>query len=247
MPKLEYRRPMVGSIHTDDWQFIQKGVDIAQQATRELKAAGVRIEIPTEFRWWEYGSAIQLVDYLLEVREKVDVVDIGSGWGVVGPALILEYGKKVEVSEYEPDQMYWADRANCNAYLQRTKGQEIYYHHFDLSNMPAQDYDAVFCISVMEHVPFPQPERGCWYELAKRVRPGGVLFMDCDLVPERKPFGSYRFDELRAHNYIMDEVKERVEWLKGFGLKPIGVPDFQYNGSVVHDFTFFRIAMRRPV
>lgn len=245
-------RPMVGTIHEDDWAGIDQGVKIAQMATRELHAAGVRIVIPHEMRWWEYGSAIQLVlRWMAREKESVakirpmDILDIGSGWGVVGPALLLQFDRLIHMTEYEPDQMYWADRAMCNQYLERTGRAPINYHHFDLMAMPEQDYDAVFCISVLEHVPSPHPERECWAELAKRVRPGGVLFVDVDTVPVQKPKGGYVFDELRAHNFDIGELKDRVRILEDCGLVPIGQPDWNYNGSVVHDFTFFRIAMER--
>lgn len=238
-------RPMVGSIHDNDWKDIIDGVRFVQEATRELKANGVRIEIPTPMRWWEYGSAIQLV---LNMRRKrgmdwIDVVDIGTGWGAVGPALLMSL-PMVRVSEYEPDQMYWQDRAICNQYLMRQYQKCLNYYHFDLMDMPPQDYDAVFCISVMEHVP-PSVEKKCWLELAKRVRPGGVLFVDVDLVPVAgRP---YVCDEMRTHNFVIEEMQERVKMLEDVGLKTIGEPDWDYNGSYVHDsFTFFRVAMERP-
>lgn len=240
-------RPMVGSIHKEDWADIKEGVDIAQKATEKLKAAGVRIEIPTPMRWWEYGSVIQMVILWVGTRgawQGMDVLDVGSGWGVVGPALCLEMDE-IRVTEYEPDQMYWADRENCNRVLTAMGRQQIVYSHYDIMSMPSATFDMVSCVSVMEHIP-PAVEKQCWVELVKRVRPGGLLFVDVDCVPD--PTKSYVCDEMRAHNFTIPEMQERVAMLETLGMKTIGIPDWNYNGNAVHDsFTFFRVAMVKTI
>lgn len=235
------KRPLVGTIHGEDWKDIETGVQIAQRATERLQERGVRIEIPTFMRWWEYGTAIQMV--LDRQTKPVDILDVGSGWGVVGPALSL-CSEPFNITEYEPDQMYWADRENCNRVLVSLNRKPINYQHYSLMQMPEQQFDAVFCISVMEHVS-PEQETQCWVELARRVRPGGILFMDVDCVPD--PTKSYVCDEMRAHNFTIPEMQGRVALLKKQGLQTIGEPDWNYNGNLVHDsFTFFRIGMERP-
>lgn len=241
-------RPMTGSLHEADWADIDYGVKVAQHATKRLKDGGVRIEIPTPARWWEYGSVIQLVKDWKDTRptwQGMDVLDVGSGWGAVGPALCLEYDD-VRVTEYEPDQMYWADRESCNRVLAAWSRPQISYAHYDIMHMPVQQFDLVSCVSVMEHIP-PAMEQQCWVELVKRIRPGGVLFVDVDCVPD--PTKQYVCDEMRAHNFTIREMMDRVIGLESLDMVPLfGEPDWNYNGNAVHDsFTFFRVTMVKKI
>lgn len=233
------KRPLVGTLHPSDYVDIHDGVIAAQKATEYLRSQGARIEIPTEHRWWEYGTAIQMMlDHYKERISDIDVLDVGSGWGAVGPALSLTYN--TTVTEYEPGGGERHDRQRTIQILKNAGRKGINLHSFTLETMPAQDYDVVLCISVLEHTD-PAKEKSFWLELGNRVRPNGLFYMTTDCVPEAGK--AYTFDNLRTHNFVLDELKERVEMMIEHGFTPLGKPEYVYNGNYVHDFTFFRCGM----
>jgi SAM-dependent methyltransferase len=234
------------TIHPDDYKEIQTEIALCEHTVKFIKSEGGRLEIPCYERWWEYGTAIKLaLDLERERMGPLSILDVGSGWGAVGPTLSL-YSKysKSKVIEYEPDQgMYGADRDKVNLILQKAQRQTINIHGYNIFNMPMQDYDVVFCISVMEHI-HPNLELQAWRELVTRVRPSGILFITTDCLPEKgKP---YMFDELRAWNPTPDCFEQRVKMVEDMGMKVMGTPDYTYNGDFVHDqYSFFRVGFTK--
>jgi len=238
---IEMTRPLVGTIHPDDMLEIREGVEAAQRAVDYLHAEGARIEVPTPWRWWEYGTPIQMMlNQYKEHITDIEVLDVGSGWSALGPTLALLYG--TQVTEYEPNIDYCRDRIFVNMVL-ANKGQKVLQvHQVGLENMPQDQFDVVSCISVLEHVN-PQLERSFWTALAQRVRPNRMLYITTDCLPERgKP---YTYDNLRTQNFVVDDLKERVEFLMSFGFIPLGKPDWKFNGCFVYDYTFFRCGMMK--
>lgn len=233
-------RPLIGTLKMDDYPDIGDGIFAAQYSTNHMKAHGARIEIPTEHRWWEYGTAIQMM--LNEFGKGIEtskVMDVGSGWGAFGPAMAYVYG--ATVTECEPGNERF-DRAKVNEILRNASKPEIRVLPNTTDDLPAEQFDMVTCISVIEHMPATVEAR-CWENLVARIRPGGLFFCDVDCVIDQTK--SYVFDYLRAHNFTCEEMKERVQWLKKLGMEVIGQEEYTYNGNMVHDFTFFRIGMRK--
>ena len=238
------RRPLTGSLKLDDYRDIKTGVDFCMTAVEYFHARGGRIEIPHTHRWWEYGTCVQmLLEQHLTSNKKlsdVDVLNVGSGWDGLSPTIALQFNSNM--TEYEPSAYYRQDRVRINQILLEDGKKQIHSLGYSLEDMPEQDYDAVFCVSVLEHVD-PATEKQCWRNLARRVRKGGIFFADVDCVPD--PNKKYVFDELRTHNFTIDDMKERVAIMEEEGLVPIGEPDWNWNGAQVHDFTFFRVGMER--
>jgi SAM-dependent methyltransferase len=235
------KRPLTGTIHPDDYIDIQAGVQAVRGAVEFLWSRGVRIDIPHPHRFWEYGTAMQMVmDQHQERLPDIEVLDVGSGWGAIGPALNLLFN--TSVTECEPGLIERSDRVKCDEVLrsQGKKGIQTLGNNSD--NLPPRLYDAVFCISVIEHMP-PAQEARAWRNLIDRVKPGGLFFADVDCVPVAGK--QYTFDNLRAQNFTIDMMKERVQWLRSYGMVPLGEPDFTYHGDQVHDFTFFRVGMMK--
>lgn len=236
-------RTLINSLHPDDYLDIREGVTIAKGAVAELQSRGVRIDIPTEHRWWEYATVIQMM--LNEYRSKmseVTILDVGSGRGAVCPALSLTFD--TICTECEPAEPERNDRIRCNQILRALGRKGISVQPNSTLDLPQMQYDMVSCVSVIEHID-PTVEKISWRNLASRVKPGGLFFADVDCVPD--PSKKYTFDELRAHNFTCEELKERVAILMEMGLVPIGEPNYEYNGNQVLDFTFFRIGMRKPL
>lgn len=234
-------RPLIGTLKQADYAEISDGVFAAQYATNHFKANGARIEIPTEHRWWEYGTAIQMLlnHYGADIH-KISVLDVGSGWGAFGPALAYMY-EGIQVMECEPGGER-EDRKRVNSILAAVGKRQMDVRNHTTDDLPEEQFDMVACISVIEHMPATVEARA-WKNLVDRIKPGGLFFADVDCVFDQTK--SYVFDELRAHNFTCEEMKERVQWLKDLGMEVAYGEDYTYNGNTVHDFTFFRIGMRK--
>lgn len=223
---------MVGALQIQHYESIEKGVALAQEATRFFVSRGCRIEIGHSHRWWEYGTAIEL----FMKHPTMEVLCVGSGADALGPTLALNFD--VHVIECEPDKQFREARQHLNEVLVERGRRPITLLDNSIHQLPEQQYPMVCCVSVIEHVLY---ERQAWELLAKRVSPKGVLYITTDCVPEsgRK----YHFDNLRLTNYTIDTLRERVAALEGFS--PIEPPDWRWHDAYVFDYTFFRVAMVR--
>lgn len=112
------------------------------------------IALPSQRRW-EYETAVRMLDQPAGAR----VLDAGGGGGYM--SYILSGSHDVTFN----------DRHDC--YKQPAAPvQKIIGSFFTLPEI-GQLFDAIMCISVLEHVP-PQ-HRAAWFDKAKKLlRPGGV-------------------------------------------------------------------------
>lgn len=230
---------MLGTLKGIDYQHIQNGVRMIRDASVWLKRLGTRVDIQHENRHWEYGSAVEalMTVYGVDKWKEVNVLDVGSGCSPLGPTLALQ---GVKVTECEPDHGSRVAREVLNSLLQTKQVQTINVLSNDVCDLPKEEYDAVFCVSVLEHV---KKEQQGWKELAKRVKKGGLLFITTDCVEHKDR--SYQYDALREKNYTLSDLKQRVDGLKAMGFKTWDEEDWLWNGPQVYDYTFFRVGMVR--
>lgn len=233
-------RSLVKSLEPDDYLELREGTQSVERLAKYINGS-VRIDIPHPNRYWEYGSAVQaFLSVYGEQTAGKKVLDIGSGWSPLGPT--LSYCFNVDVTECEPDIGACSMRAAVNAKLAKAGKPELKVHHRGFGNLVDGQFDAVFCISVIEHLPVDVEDR-CWREMADRVKPTGLLFLTADCVEHvGKP---YVFDNLRVQNFTAEAFRSRVEKLKEFGFTPMGRPDYRYHGATVHDYTFYRLGFIR--
>jgi SAM-dependent methyltransferase len=223
-----------------DYAEIGQGCEAVKNSNGWFHSRGVRIDVGHSHRMWEYGSAIQALIsvYGQEALPSLNVLDVGAGAGALGPALVLNYNMRV--TECDTDETPQLSRVLCNKELERAGLKPLSVLNLGLDNLPEQEFDAVFCISVVEHV---ENEQDAWAELAKRVKRGGLLFFTVDCVPEKGK--SYRYDDLRKHNFTIEDMKERVDKVCAMGFEVIGEPDYGWHGCHVHDYSFFRAGFVR--
>jgi SAM-dependent methyltransferase len=224
-------------MHPDDYNDIVFEIRQLRAVNALLLCNNLNIEVP-ECRYWEYGTVLMMLSDF--VPSEIKFLDVGSGHGLMCPA--LSYLLNMNVTECEP--MDYQHRNQTNAFLKASGAPEIRVFPVGTDNLIDEQFDMVSCISVIEHMEAGIEQR-CWKNLVDRVKPGGLLFIDVDCIPD--PSHGYIFDELRVHNFTIPELKERVELLMSYGMQPIGEPDYNWNGAMVHDFTFFRIGMRKVI
>lgn len=228
---------LVGTVKEEDYSDIFEGVQSVKGATIWFQQHGARIEIGHPHRFWEYGSAVQaLLSLEPELMQHLHVLDIGAGYGALGPTLAKKF--HTNVIECEPDLNCISARSVVNKLLSSNGGRQILAMPAGFENLPEGKFDAVFCISVIEHLP-SAVEKNCWAEMAKRVKDNGLLFVTLDCVEYAGV--SYTFDNLRAQNFTLAMIKERFDKIVEMGFVPMGKPDFEYYGAAVYDYSFFRM------
>lgn len=235
-------RALTNSLHLDDYKDMEEDVKELKIMFDKFVAQGnLWVVIGNEHRYWEYGTVMMLlIDYCKGNMDELKYLDVGSGWSLIGPAMAYIYN--MNVTECEPSPREFNDRITMNAYLQAEGKKQIRVLQQGLDNLPDEQFDLVSCISVIEHLP-ADVEIRCWKNLVDRVKPGGILFVDCDVVPDNTK--SYMFDNLRTHNFTIPEIQDRVKLLKSLGMESLTEEDYTWNGAHVYDYSFFRICMRR--
>src|SRR5882672_7909773 len=124
------KRTLVNSLHPDDYEDIQDGIALAKPSITNLQAAGAPIVVPHTHRWWEYGTAIQMIleNFSHWLLRDISVLDVGSGWSGLGPA--ISYTWDIEVTEYEPVEKYRNDRQITIEVLKRLGKRGVYVHNY---------------------------------------------------------------------------------------------------------------------
>lgn len=157
---------------------------------------------------WEYPWALERA----ALPDGARILDAGAGDSIL-PVYLAKLGHEVTVVDVSFDGRLgeWHD-------------VEIEYVRADLADMPfqADSFDAVFCISVIEHLP---DERipGALAELRRVLRPGGPLLLTTDYYEDadaeiwhRSPEREFRvdwgvFDEERLQRLILEAPGWRLD------------------------------------
>lgn len=229
----------VKSVEPADYAEIVDGVEAVKHTVRVLSNMGAHIEIAHPHRLWEYGSAIAaLISVYEEQLNEIRVLDVGAGNGALGPTLSYTYD--IQVLEEDPDKASKYNRNVCNDILRRVGKKPIVRDSKSLFGLPNMKFDAVFAISLLEHID-PEFERSAWIDLADHVKPGGLLFITVDCVP----VADARYESSdRVNHYDVGMLADRIQALSEVRkMIPMGQPDFTYHGSYVHDYTYYRIGM----
>jgi SAM-dependent methyltransferase len=183
---------------------------------------GDRFEHPR--RAWEYG----LVLHALREYGCRTVLDVGGGGSVFAPAATWV---GMEVTEVDPaDYQQWVASQSAKV------GKPIAYEQCDfMSYVGEHDFDAVTCISVLEHV---EDDAAFFRKLARHVKPGGVLAVTVDFWPDGQRKSP---DHLRTYN--QDSLLALANDLDDFEL--FGPLDYSHLGAYVYDYTFASLVLRR--
>ena len=139
------------------------------------------------------------------------VLDVGSGDSIF-PVYLARSGHRVSAVDLELDGS-----------LGRRHRVPIHYILADMTALPfdAASFDAVFCISVIEHLPEPRIA-GALEEMRRVLRPGSPLLLTTDYYHDadaeiwhRSPGLEFRvdwgvFDEPRLRRLILGSVADKV-------------------------------------
>jgi SAM-dependent methyltransferase len=176
-----------------------------------------------EHRAWEYGIVLRA----LRDHRCVTVLDVGGGGSAFAPAATW-VGMQVSVVDPEGHQD-WVRRQN------EKMGKQIAYEQADFMNYVGGEFDAVTCISVLEHVP---DDAAFFKKLVSHVKPGGILALTVDFWPDG---GVKTHAHLRTYNAArLMELARSVE-----GLEPVGGVDYGHIGPYVNGYTFASLILKK--
>lgn len=157
---------------------------------------------------WEYPWALERA----ELRDGAAVLDVGCGDSIF-PVYLAQQGHRVHAADIEFDGRLGA-----------LHGVPIEYLRADMRALPLADasMDAVFCISVIEHLP-PDTARAAMREMRRILRPGARLLLTTDLYRDadaeiwhESPGHRFRvdwsiFDEPRLRALLRDAAGFELE------------------------------------
>ena len=213
------------SLHPDDYKELRSGISAVSWTLAWLRGLGRRVDWPHPHRMWEYASAWEAT------RGCISALDVGAGYGVMGPTLAGRRG--ANVLEVDADPRIVKDRQEVAQLFNIYRSEEL---ELPATLPPAE---AVTCISVMEHVA-TQVQEAAWRSLARATK--FVLFVTVDFNPEVG--GLWMNSELRQTQYGWNEIDQVVKWLEEEGLAVAPV-NREYHGNQVFNYSFFRIVAGR--
>ena len=179
-----------------------------------------------EHRAWEYGMVLRA----LRDHDCKRILDVGGGGSVFAPAAAWpDVG--MDVTEVDPEGYGpWV------AEQSRKIGRPITYVQQDfLTYDGSKDFDAVTCISVLEHI---GDDFAFYRKLASHVRVGGLVAITVDFWHDGERKSG---DHLRTYN------EERLAELLAAvpGLESIGSLDYAYCGQHVYGYNFASLIAKR--
>ena len=159
--------------------------------TAHIRSADTGVHIHAS-KQWEYLWALRALDGVRVAGGPLRVADLGGGRGALAPWLARR-GDRVEVYDVDYQWDHGGDATVEWRYRRQALDAGYRAAFGSLYNVPAPSgaYDAVTCISVVEHVPH---KAYVLAEALRLLRPGGVLVLTFDLAtaPERFEDGMRR-------------------------------------------------------
>ena len=191
-----------------------------------------RFEHP--LREWEYSQAV----FALRTKDVRTVLDVGGGGSAFAPAMVWLHA---DLTQIDPgDCKGWSDaQAATIGAAERMRYIQEFFPGGDLSEL-AEGYDAVTCLSVIEHVP---EHEEFFDKLLDYVNPGGLLVLTTDFHPDASiQVGGH----LRTYNAEgMQRYIDQAD-AKGFRLYG-GETDYTWNGPNVNSYTFASLVLERDL
>lgn len=213
-----------------DYQRFDRSIQHIKNMQSVMSGVPVRFEHP--HRTWEYGLTLEA----LRQNGAKTVLDVGGGGSLFAPAATWI---GMEVRQVDP-----GDHGEAITQQSKHLGKILGFVQMDFMDYPLPPnnqycYDAVTCLSVIEHVP---DDTLFFAKLAEHVRPGGLLCLTTDFHPSGEAVSA---GHLRSYN-----AQNMHEWIKLadpiFEMTPFGdTPDYEYFEPFVYDYTFAALVLKK--
>lgn len=184
-----------------------------------------RFEHP--FRVWEYGLTLDII----RANNIKTVLDVGGGGSIFAPALAW---LDIDTLQVDPgDVGQWIKNQ------EQVINKSLPFQQLDFFNFnKTEEYDAVVCLSVIEHVP---DDFDFFERLGTFVKKGGFLILTTDFHPS----GKAQVDgHIRTYNSKM--LLELALVLSPHFIFHKNFPDYTYNDTLpVNNYTFASLVLER--
>jgi SAM-dependent methyltransferase len=180
-------------------------------------------------RNWEYGLCLNA----LRANGAVKILEIG-GTGSVFAASAAELGMEVSVVDPDGEGTGLFDRQNLLLGRSAIQFKQLDFFQFQ----SVKKFDAVVCISTLEHVP---DDENFFRRLLSLVKEGGLLYLTMDFHP-----GGQRFVDGHLRTYNQERLMTFIAIAQKYGFEPYGgVPDYSWRGEAVGQYTFASLVLQR--
>jgi hypothetical protein len=202
-------------------------------------------------RAWEYSQALRAFDTWVRLPEPWDfapagyvVADVGGAGSAFWKGLLPHSSHISGIDRIDPTFPTASDGVPEDVQALPTV-RNLPVSLAGWQKQHQEHYHAVFCVSVLEHVP-PAHVEEFLAHLRNLVCPGGLLVLTCDLA--RSPIDDYHFHWMR--HWIPTPEFCAASLLKFAAGKfvPLGaLPDFTYHGVTVYDYSVASFAFVRTL
>lgn len=205
----------------DDYNFISPELKAVEELARFF---GGWDTMQHHHRRWEYALALKTLTLWSDsVTAKMKVADFGCGIGLMSP-LLMTFGNDVTMydiwslnNEHQRCQAEWQAKSVGEAVPSASHA----LLECGLGALPKKSfgqYDAAFCISVMEHI---KDMETALLDLCQSVRSGGLVFLTSDFGPSAKD--DYPYAWCRPNGMFCEVTYQRLLKIAAkVGCKPFG-------------------------
>lgn len=179
-----------------------------------------------DHRRWEYGLALQA---LLD-NESKNVLEVGGGGSLLVPLVYLKGMKVTEVDPWDCADTLVKQEARLGL-LEKIRYFQNDFLDFDLD----EQFDAVVCTSVIEHV---LEHEEFFQKLLSYVKPEGILVLTTDFHPSSK-----QFSQAHLRTYSEKDLLAYANSARGFDFLGDGY-DYTFWGNYVYEYTFGSLVMK---
>lgn len=207
--------------------------DYSIQETTHAKNIAYMLENKVQHRFehphraWEYGIVLNA----LRKNGARTVLDVGGGGSIFGPMCAW---LDMDITQVDPgDCSHWVEQQKAAI------GRDMTYKQLNFMEYVEDElFDAVTCISVMEHIPNDLEFFG---KLLGHVKPGGILAITVDFHPSGTQLVS---GHLRTYN--AEAMAEFIELAIREGFAAFGDElDYSWRGADVNNYTFASLVLRK--
>ncbi len=166
-------------------------------------------------RLWEYPMVADRLMSLLQTGSQI--VDIGAGVNPLVPYL-TQRGYVLDTVDPADLKRVWPSRADWNEWGYLDYAHEGFAHqswNCTLDKLPHEgQFDGACCLSVIKHLPAVE-RRSLLGDIARRVKPGGVVLLTLDLAAGRDDLWNRErgrtVETPEEHGTLQDFVSEAQE------------------------------------
>lgn len=207
-----------------DYTFLSDECKHVKDTVSLLSGCAYR-RLEHEHRLWEYSLALNAISN----NGVRTVLDVGGGSSAFACAVAL---RGMDITIVDPDVNLVSTTKKQSTFIGKPM-IAIQKSFPDCGELGV--FDAVVCISVIEHV---HDDNEFFSALLDSVGEGGLLVMTTDFHPSGQVFAPH----LRTYN--KESMEAFVAKASDRGFNPLKLVNYDYNGNFVNQYTFASLVLK---